>query len=176
MDSMYGLLTRDSFRSTADLAAEMALKNPKYYTELIYLSRFSDSPLNWRALRCVELCDIQNSKLILPYINFLAREFPLYTIDGQNRILPKIFSNHIEDLNDEFLGAVVDKCFTLLLNPKNAIAVLVNAMQFLFDLSQFYHDLKPELFAVVQQIYTEKGNSAAIKIRAKKILRNLETK
>jgi hypothetical protein len=174
MGAMRNILTRDSSRESADLAAETASENTDYFSELIDLSRFSKSPLNWRSLRAVELCDIRNPELIKPYINILAEEFPQYNIDGLNRILPKIFSNHINDLSEESLGTIADKCFKILLNPKHALAVLVNAMQFLFDLTKSYPDLKPELYVVVEQLLSEKGNSAAIKSKAKRILKDLD--
>jgi hypothetical protein len=174
VNTLRDIIASNSSRESADRATEAALENSDYFSELIELTRFAKPPLNWRAARVLELCDTQNSNLIKPYINILAQEFFKYKISGLNRILPKLFSKHINDLNEDSQGIVADKCFKILINPKEPLAVLVNAMQFLFDLSKIYSDLKPELFAVIEQLLSEKYHSAAIKSRAQKILKNLD--
>jgi hypothetical protein len=174
MPSVEQILTRESSKKNVMEAATAALENKKQFDELIHLIRTAKTPLNWRALWAVEMCNEQNPELIIPYLEQLASEYPAYTNSGINRMLPKLFSAHINELSEDALGIIAEKCFELLMNPKNDYAVLVNCMQFLFDLTSIYPDLKPELYAVTEQLLSELSHSGAIRSRAGKILHKLE--
>jgi len=77
------------------------------------------------------------------------------------------------EIPEELLVQVVDRCFELL-SPAEPIAVRVNAMQVLFNISQREPDFKQELTAVLEGLL-EEGGSAGFINRTEKLLRKLNS-
>lgn len=74
---------------------------------------------------------------------------------------------------EEYLGAIVNQSFELL-SPAEPIAVRVNAMQLLFNITQQLPDLKGELILVIESL-REEGESVGFINRSEKLLRKLRS-
>ena len=163
----------DSYRITAEIAVETVGNNEDLFAQLVEIMRFEKSPLNWRAARVLELCSYKFPNLFLPYVNIIAKEFPNFSTDGIKRQLPKLFGQYINDFTDENVGILVDTSFKILFSEEEAIAVRVNCMQLLYDLSNRISDIKGELEATILFLIEQHPESLAFKGRGNQLLKKL---
>jgi hypothetical protein len=75
------------------------------------------------------------------------------------------------DVPEKHQGIVMNACFELLADPKEAIAVRVFSMTVLDNLSKVYPDIRQELLAIIKD-ELEHEPSAAFRSRAEKVLRS----
>ena len=165
------ILSIDSLRATADLAVEAVGNNPEYFKEVLNIACNNKSPVNWRAVRVIEFVTEQNPKLFFPYVNKYAKLFPSFKTDGFKRSFPKIFTYCKNKLNKENKVILIDTCFKYLSSGFEPIAVRVNCMQLLYELSKDIPEITGELQAAIEFQYDDEG--AAYRARANMILKKI---
>ena len=74
------------------------------------------------------------------------------------------------EIHEDLHGAVMNTCFELLADPKEAIAVRCFSMTVLDNLSKSYPEIRQELIAIIED-QLEHEPTAGFRARAKKILR-----
>lgn len=137
--------------------------------DLVQFTFNEKEPVNSRASWVlIHLSDLEK-KLILPYINFFVENINLERSDAVKRNILRILSAYNIDKNSH--SFMTDLCFEILISVKEKVAAKVHAMQILYNLSEIYSDLKPELQLVLQEEI--KHNSIAFENRAKKIIKKL---
>lgn len=149
-----------------------SLPKDKLLFEQIYLLIFSDDPrLAWHACWIVDKASEQCPNLLNDKITQLIKTL-LFTQDRSiKRHLTRILCR--SQIPDVLLGDLVSRSFDLL-QPAEAVAVRVNAMQLLFNITQYQPDLKGELASVLEMLL-EEGGSAGFVNRSSKLLKQLRS-
>ena len=107
-------------------------------------------------------------ELILPYLHkMIDRMLQPAVHRSVKRNVVRILQ--FMDIPEKHQGNVMNVCFELLGDPKEAIAVRVFSMTVLDNLSKIYPELRQELIAIIED-EMEREPTAAFKSRAKKIL------
>ena len=151
------------------------IKSDKVNQEMIdTLWDFSISnkhPQSWRAAWMLfHLLNNRNKEYIRPYLNQMLDLLNTFTHNGQKREIMKIIL--LFDVEEIEMGKAVNICFDILINPKEALAVRVHAMQILFNISKLEPDLKPELKDVIEIIIQE--DSPALRGRGGMLLNKMK--
>ncbi|AWW30347.1 hypothetical protein DN752_09560 [Echinicola strongylocentroti] len=108
--------------------------------------------------------------LLLPYYKTVI------SLLGKPEILPGIKRNILrvlqyQEIPEEFEGGVLDRTFQLLEDTREPIAIRVFSMQVVYNLSERYPAIKPELKGIIEASLPYA--SAGFKSRAHKILPKL---
>lgn len=145
------------------------LTDDNAFNEVLNLIFSDEDKIAWRSAWIIDSATEDYPELLSPYISKIIAHFSHTTNSSLNRIFTRILSRY--KLPDELLGLVFDRCFKLL-SPLEPVAVRVNAMQVLFNISQQEPDLKPELAMVISGLI-EEGGTAALLNKAEKLLKKL---
>jgi len=108
-------------------------------------------------------------ELLVPFIPDIIAQLTLTQSGSLKRIFTRILSRH--EIPQKFLVQVVDRCFELL-SPTEPVAVRVNSMQVLFNVSRREPGFKQELATVLESLLEVDGSAGFIN-RAEKLLRKL---
>lgn len=139
----------------------------------IYSLIFSNNPkVAWRAGWIIDNATENYPELLAPFIPDIVMQLNLTKNSSLKRIFTHMLSRY--QIPEEFLVQVINRCFELL-SPAEPVAVRVNAMQVLFNVSQFEPGLKQELVTVIESLLEEDGSAGFIN-RAEKLLRRLAVK
>ncbi len=125
---------------------------------------------SWRALWIIDKVHEKNPELIRPYIPQFIEALPLISNESKLRHLLKLIS--LNPIPENQLGTLWDYGLNEFTNAARPIAIRVNAMQLLFEVSETIPDLKPELIQLIEHEIEFHG-SAGIKSRGKKLLGKL---
>lgn len=77
------------------------------------------------------------------------------------------------EIEEEWMGGLYEKCFEFLGNPKEEIAVRAFAMVVLYNISNHFSELKPELKALIESVLEEPQVSPGVRSKANHILKKL---
>ena len=146
------------------------MTHPEYYPVLMKLALYSKHPNSWRAVYLVDKINEVDAGFILPYVDKIIEQLKRENHKGKKRhFLKQISLNKIPEIHHGFL---LDYCLNTFTSAKEAIAVRVNAMQILFNISETEPGLKPELLAIIEH-EMEYHSTAGILSRGKKLVRKL---
>jgi hypothetical protein len=123
----------------------------------------------WRAAWIIDSATEGYPELLEPYLLRIIEHFKNTKNSSINRIFTRLLCRY--SLPEEYLGMLVDRCFKLL-SPLEPVAVRVNSMQLLFNISQQEPELQPELAMVISGLI-EEGGSTGLLNKAEKILKKL---
>ncbi len=153
-----------------DFTLSEIVSHPEYYPVLMEVALYSKHPNSWRAAYLVDKIHEADQDLILPYINKIIEQLKLENHNGKKRhFLKQISLNKIPEIHQGFL---LDYSLNSFTSAKEAIAVRVNAMQILFNISEKEPELKPEILAVIEH-EMEYHSTAGILSRGKKLAKKL---
>ncbi len=125
-----------------------------------------------RAAHVVSLTFDKNPDLVLPYLPKLIREFMRKDLKGSlKRNILRILQ--FCEIQEEDRGKVYDRAFELMTHPQEEIAVRAFAMTVLYNISQFYPDLKPELKTAIFIVLEEPESAPGVRSRGNAILKKL---
>ena len=151
------------------MLASYIVDNPKQLIHLLVLMNDVSDTRHWRAAWVLDHVCQENKALIVPYVDKLIALFVKSKSESILRVVGKLLSQY--PVTNIFDGDFVNACFQLIISPQVAVAVKVHAMQLLFNVSEKYPALKPEVKIVIEgQI---PNNSPAFKSRAIKLLKKL---
>ncbi len=144
-------------------------KNQKRFKNLMDLFFDEDLRISQRASWPVGYCAEAHPELILPYLKKMIANIdnPVHNAVKRNTI--RILS--VIDLPEDLMGEAVDKCFRILDDPKEAIAMRVFSMSVCFNITKREPDLANELKVIIEDHYPH--GSAGFKSRANRILKEL---
>ncbi len=150
-------------------------KDEKRFEELMhcFFKETKDYRVPQRAAHVVSMSFDKNPELIMPYINQLIEH--LYKTDLRSPLKRNILRIlQFCEIPDEERGGVYDRVFGLLINPAEDIAVRAFAATVLYNITEYYPELKPELKSAVEFVLEEPGCSPGVRSRGKKVWTNLQ--
>jgi hypothetical protein len=145
------------------------LSDEKVFKQIYSLINFADPKVAWRSGWIIDNATENYPELLTPLIPDIVSKLTL----TRNSSLKRIFTRMLArcEISEEFLVQVINRCFDLLSHDE-PVAVRVNAMQVLFNVSQREPGLKHELATVLESLLEEGGSPGFIN-RAEKLLHQL---
>lgn len=157
-------------RWNTDLVAAYIGRDPLRFRELwnqIFPEKYPASP---RAAWVAEFCCIRYPDLLKPYLKELLSNLAEIRNDGIKRHMVKILT--YQSIPEEYLGNLIDLCFTWLQVNELPVAVKVHCMQIIYNTIPHFPELKEEFIAVVEDQIPK--NSAGFSSRAKRLFEGLK--
>lgn len=131
----------------------------------------NDQRLAWRSCWIIDTASEDNPDLLADKLPIIIAELCSTKNGSLKRHFTRILSRY--EIPEEYLVNIVDRSFELLA-PSEPIAVQVNAMQILYNITKQIPELKGELISVLESII-EEGCSAGFLNRSTKLLRKLKS-
>ncbi|MXV52105.1 hypothetical protein GS399_14090 [Pedobacter sp. HMF7647] len=178
------LLKEISFTLTKTKAGKIsaiAVKENYSISELIDLTFHKDDAIAFRAAWILEYIEVYFPARFLPHFESFnkiysnqknhscQRHFTKIMMHFTSKKAPEIYQNALRDID---LESIVETTFSWLIDSKTPVAVKVNCLDILFDLSDKFDWIKDELKA--QTEFLLRDGSAAMQSRGRKILGRLE--
>lgn len=136
----------------------------------IYSMIASDEPgIAWRAGWIIDHATENYPDFLTPFIPDIVTRLGLNQNSSLKRIFTRMLTRH--EIPEEFIVQTVNRCYELL-SSSEPVAVRVNALQVLFNISQREPGLKHEFVTVLEGLL-EEGGSAGFINRAEKLLQKL---
>jgi hypothetical protein len=129
-------------------------------------------PYNARAMWVFELICTSNDTIFNQYLDTMAAFFPISENEAVNRMIAKLLM--LKDVPEKYEGEVLNTAFERLVDKKLPIAVRVNCMQIVFNLSKKYPEIEFELRGIIENEIAH--GMPAFKNRGGKILQQLNKK
>jgi hypothetical protein len=161
----------DSSRMIADIMVADIGNDQEKFDEMMVLALRDVYPLSMRAARIIELCMPKHINLFKPHIDKIIRLLPSVKVDGLKRNFLKIFADSPIYMDEELSGQLVDLAFNYLGDQKQAISVRAYAIDILVRFVRIYPEMKPELIAILESMYTDA--SVGLRLKSRKIIRLL---
>ena len=122
-----------------------------------------------RAAHAVSLCFDKNPSLIQPYIPELVQLLENPDLKGSlKRNILRIL--RFSEIEENLRGTLYSRTFELLADPKEEIAVRAFSMTVLYNITQYYRELKQELKAMIEMVLSEPKVFPGVKSRGEKTL------
>ncbi|SMC88796.1 hypothetical protein [Moheibacter sediminis] len=137
-----------------------------------FFAETKDYRVPQRAAYTLSLTFDRRPNLILPYREKLIQnlENPQLKSSLKRNILRVL---QFTEIKEEWMGSLYDNCFEFLENPKEEIAIRAFAMVVLYNISNTFPELKPELKSMIESVFEEPQASPGIRSKAKHILKKL---
>ncbi len=125
-----------------------------------------------RAAHALSLTFDKQPQLILPYREKLIHSLanPDLKSSLKRNILRVLQFTKIEE---EWMGNLYENCFGFLADPKEEIAIRAFSMTVLYNISERFYELKPELQVMIESVLAEPETSPGIQSRGKQILKKI---
>lgn len=159
------LLTNLS-RNTKTLAVQFVGNNSVKISVLWEWLSTAKDPLKWRSAWVFEEICLTQPSVLSFYLREIAGVFPKLEHVPSRRMLGHLLAESV--IPEEFEGEVLDAALKWLQDPEQPIAVRVQCMSIVYNLSKKYPELQQELKAIL--LYWYNTGSAGFKNRASKIL------
>ncbi len=108
--------------------------------------------------------------LIVPYIGEFIPMLKSHKLVAVRRNIARVLQ--YVNIPEEYQGELVNVCFDILLNPKDALAVQAFSMTILYNITLEQPELKDELILVIEDMLP--NGSPGIKSRGKKTIKALK--
>ncbi len=165
------LLAELSKRNT-DYIASVVDNNKELFKQLIDLILTNEEFVSGRAAWVIETIWIKYPDMIKPYINEMIDFLPKSKFDNQKRHFLKMLTTiNLNELDDERLGILIDRCFTWLEDPMYPTAVKMFSMQIIHNFIKIEPSLASELIAIIENQFDD--GTPGFKNRGEKILKDL---
>jgi len=169
MDLYQRIANEHSKQNAVRVAAYVGSDREKF-DELMQIFFSDEKDMVKRAAWIMSHCADKYPHLIVPYIAqfvpLLKPENPVWVRRNVARVLQTV------NIPEEYQGEVVNTCFDILLNPKDALAVQAFSMTILYNITLEQPELKDELMTVIEDMLLH--GSAGIKSRGKKTIKALK--
>lgn len=160
-------LLREHSKENSLLIADFIGNDPERFEVLMQCFFDKDDQLSQRAAWVLTFCWHNHPELVLPYIKQMVDLLPTDVHPAVKRNIVRNFQT--QSIPKEFHGRLLDYCFKLLMDRKEAIAIRVFSMSVIDQLSKLYPDIHQELVAYLQDEVAY--GSAGFKSRARKIIK-----
>ncbi len=77
------------------------------------------------------------------------------------------------EVEEHWMGNLYENCFELVANPKEEIAIRAFAMVILYNISNTFPELKPELKLLIESVLEEPEISPGVRSKSNHILKKL---
>jgi len=140
--NLESLLVENSRRNT-DMVAEIILKKPELFDELIAIFLRNEEPVSRRAAWIADVVSEKQPRLLESYLEEIVACLTGFTHDGMKRESLRMLAR--SPLPKEQLGLLINLCFDWLTSVKESVAVKMYSMEILYRISQQEPELKKEL-------------------------------
>lgn len=166
-------LFRDAIYNTGlqdfDYWEKQVLADPRILANLLRLIGLDDYRLAWRCGWIIDHVSEISPHLLADKLPMLISLFLSSRNSSLLRHLSRILCQY--RLPENSLGAIINRSYELI-DSSEPVAVRVNAMQLLFNLTRLMPELKGELIAVIERLLEEES-SAGFRNRSIRLLRQL---
>lgn len=162
-------LLKGHSRPIAIRIAQWAAKDKANMAQLMEAFFSNEYRLTQRAAWSVNFVYEQAPEMLNPYLKKMIKNLKQPVHDAVKRNTVRILQ--FVKIPTALEGEAVDVCFTLMADPKEAIAIKVFAMTVIFNLLPKYPELKNEFVVLIEDELPYA--SAAYKSRATKFLKKL---
>ena len=131
----------------------------------------NDQRLAWRSCWIIDTASEDQPELIADKLPIIIAGLSSTKNGSLKRHFTRILSRY--EIPEEYLVNIVNRSFELLA-PSEPIAVRVNAMQILYNITKQIPELKGELISVIESII-EEGCPVGFVNRSSKLLRHLKS-
>lgn len=156
-------------KQNALFLARYIVENPIWIVFVFELMGNHRNKKAWKAAWVLDHVYLEKSYLLDEHIDTMIKNFVESDCDSTRRIMSKLLSFY--DIAEKVDGSFVNTCFDLLISDTVDVAVKVNTMQVLFNISQAYPELGAELKLILEEQIA--NNTVSFKARAKRLLRKL---
>jgi len=128
-------------------------------------------PEAWRAAWTMyHIVSNDKKELARPHLHKMLDQLSLFNHNGQKREIMKVIL--LFEPTDIDMAKAINISYDILLNPNEALAVRVHAMQLIYNISTIEYELKTELLNALEIVMQE--NSPALKGRGKMLVKKLK--
>lgn len=144
-------LLAEPSKKNIEYIASVVNKNQILFNELMEIIFSNESYVSGRAAWVVETIWLKYPYIINSYINQIILFLPKANYNNQRRHFTKILSTiHLNHLDEDHLGILIDCCFTWLEAPQYPTGVKVFSMQILLNFVQLEPVIASELIAIIE--------------------------
>lgn len=157
-------------KENAEAVAKWVGTDKKRLKQLIHIFLYDEYRVVQRSAYAVSKVADRTPKLMEPYLDDMVAKM---TEPDTHVAVKRNVIRILQDVTipEHLHGDVMNTCFDLLADPKEAIAVRVFSMTVLDNLSLIYPEIKQELHTIIHEELESGHASAGFKSRAKKILK-----
>jgi len=168
--NLYQQIANEHSKQNAVRVAAYVGGDREKFDELMQIFFSDEKDMVKRAAWVMSHCADKYPYLIVPYIGefvpLLKAEHPVWVRRNVARVLQFV------NIPEAYQGEVVNNCFDILLNPKDALAVQAFSMKILYNITLEQPELKEELIIVIEDMLPH--GSPGIKSRGKKTIKALK--
>lgn len=147
------------------------LADPRILAILLSLIGEEDQRLAWRCGWIVDHVAVRSPLMLSDKLPMLITPFLSSRNSSLLRHLSRILCQYT--IPENYLGSIINRCFDLIASD-GPVAVRVNTMQLLFNLTRHIPELKGELIAVLERLLEEQSSEGLIN-RTNRLLRQLRS-
>lgn len=146
---LYQELNNEHSKASRERIISYVNNDPERFAELFGFVKHDNAKINLRAAWSLSSCAERFPDLVSPYINEIVHLVDREgNHDGIKRNMLRILQRM--KIPEELEGRLLNSCFRLLTDKREAVAIRVFSMQVLANLSQLYQDIRPELKIIIE--------------------------
>jgi hypothetical protein len=168
-ESLETLLVLESSRRNTDLVADLVLKKPELFAELVNFLLKNEHPVSWKAAWVADAVSEKRPDLLEPHLDEMIAGIESFNNDGVKREVLRMLSRC--SFNESQMGSLISHCFNWLTSAKESVAVKMFSMEILYRISQQEPGIKEELTDSIEMRMPEE--SPGFRSHGKKILKHL---
>jgi hypothetical protein len=167
--TLVDLLMVESSRRNTDLVADLVLKKPELFDEIVRIFLDNKGPVGWKAAWVADVVSEKRPDLLEPYIEEIVSQLGSFLNDGVKRESLRMLAR--SPLPKEQLGLYITLCFTWLTSAQESVAVKMFSMEILYRISQQEPEMKKELADSIEWRMQEEP--PGFRAHGKKLLKQL---
>ena len=167
--NLYEEIAGECSKQNAERVATSIGADPRKFDELMQILFSEEKTAVKSAAWTMSHCADKYPHLIVPYIGDFVPMLKSHKLIAVRRNIARVLQ--FVDIPEAHQGELVNVCFDILLNPKDAVAVQAFSMAILYNITCEQPELKDELTTVIEDMLPH--GTPGIKSRGKKIVKAL---
>jgi hypothetical protein len=163
-------LLKEHSKEQATKIADYACASKRNFKQLMECFFDKEYRVAQRAAWSVSIATSKNLGMIQPYIKTIVHQLQNENVHDAVRRNSARILQHVA-IPEALHGEVMNACFHFIETPSTPVAIKVFSLTTLFNLSETYPEIKPELKLLIEEIAV--NETAAFKSRGRKILSKL---
>jgi hypothetical protein len=168
-ESLESLLLVESSRRNTDMVADIVLKKPELFGELVSILLKNEHPVSWKAAWVADVVSEKRPDLLEPYLDELIASLESIDDDGVKREVLRMLCR--SSFNEDQKGPLISMCFDWLISAREPVAVKRFSMEILYEMSKQEPGIKQELADSIEMRMFEE--SPGFQSYGKKLLKQL---
>ncbi|MCX6248748.1 MAG: hypothetical protein NTW10_13570 [Bacteroidetes bacterium] len=168
-ESLEALLLVENSRRNTDLIADLILKKPELFDELIMIYLKNEEPVSRRAAWVTDTVTEKRPDLLERYLEEIVTRLETFTHDGMKRESLRMLAR--SRFPADQLGLLITLCFDWLISSSESVAVKMYSMEVLYKISQQEPEMKKELVDSIELRMHEE--TPGFRAHGKKLLKQL---